>query len=84
LAQTRIQRKTDAPFFIDKMPNNLRTSTSFNWRCRQRKLSMHGAIRWGAAFQGSSNTLRAARVSLTAWRTIGRYYRDYVELNVFF
>ncbi|MGH8311299.1 MAG: sulfotransferase, partial [Steroidobacteraceae bacterium] len=23
LAQTRIQRKTDAPFFIDKMPNNL-------------------------------------------------------------
>jgi hypothetical protein len=22
LAETRIQRKTDAPFFIDKMPNN--------------------------------------------------------------
>jgi hypothetical protein len=29
LAQTRIQRRTDRPFFIDKMPNNFHTSGSY-------------------------------------------------------
>ena len=36
-------RSTGKPFFIDKMPNNFRTSASFISSCRTRRSSMRGA-----------------------------------------
>ena len=80
LAETRIQRKTDAPFFIDKMPNNclyvglihLILPNAIIIDARRHPL--------GCCFSGFKQHFARGQNFSYGLEDIGRYYRDYVEL----
>jgi cytochrome c-type biogenesis protein CcmH/NrfG len=80
LAETRIQRKTDAPFFIDKMPNNclyvglihLILPNAIIIDARRHPL--------GCCFSGFKQHFARGQDFSYGLEDIGRYYRDYVEL----
>jgi predicted Zn-dependent protease len=80
LAETRIQRKTDAPFFIDKMPNNclyvglihLILPNAIIIDARRHPL--------GCCFSGFKQHFARGQNFAYGLEDIGRYYRDYVDL----
>jgi predicted Zn-dependent protease len=80
LAETRIQRKTEAPFFIDKMPNNclyvglihLILPNAIIIDARRHPL--------GCCFSGFKQHFARGQNFSYGLEDIGRYYRDYVEL----
>ncbi len=84
LAHTRIQRKSAAPLFIDKMPNNfmhiglihlmLPNATIIDARRHPLACGFSGFKQHFARGQGFSYSLE----------DIGRYYRDYVALMTHF
>ena len=84
LANTRIQRKTAAPLFIDKMPNNfmhiglihlmLPNATIIDARRHPLACCFSGFKQHFARGQGFSYSLD----------DLGRYYRDYVALMAHF
>ena len=84
LAETRVMRKTDAPFFIDKMPNNCMYVGLIH-------LILPNAIvidarRHPLACCFSCFKQHFARGQLFSYglEDLGRYYRDYVELMAHF
>ncbi len=81
LARTRIQRKTGAPFFIDKMPNNFLHVGLIQLILPNAKIIDARRHPLAAAFPASSSTSRAARASPTSLDDLGRYYRDYVDAD---
>ena len=85
LDRTRIQRKTAAPFFIDKMPNNFRHLGLIHLLLpNAHASSMCAGILWAAASRLSSSTSRAGNTSPTTSRISGVTTADYVELMAHF
>jgi predicted Zn-dependent protease len=80
IAETRLQRKTDAPYFIDKMPNNclyvgliqLILPNAIIIDARRHPL--------GSCFSGFKQHFARGQNFTYDIEDIGRYYRDYVEL----
>ncbi|HEY8122268.1 MAG TPA: sulfotransferase [Myxococcota bacterium] len=84
LRQTRIQRKTDAPFFIDKMPNNWAHVGFIQSILPNAKII--DARRHPLACGFSVYKQHFARGQHFSYdlADVGRYYRDYVELMAHF
>jgi predicted Zn-dependent protease len=84
IAQTRIQRKTDAPFFIDKMPNNFAHIDLIQSALPRAKIIDARRHPLGCCFSGFKQHFARGQGFTYSLEDIGRYYRDYVELMSFF
>ncbi|HKE97270.1 MAG TPA: sulfotransferase, partial [Povalibacter sp.] len=84
LAQTRIQRKTNAPFFIDKMPNNWAHSGLIHLILPNAKIIDARRHPLGCCFSGFKQHFARGQQFSYGLEDIGRYYRDYVELMAHF
>jgi hypothetical protein len=84
IAQTRIQRKTEAPFFIDKMPNNFAHIDLIQLALPRAKIIDARRHPLGCCFSGFKQHFARGQGFSYSLEDIGRYYRDYVELMAFF
>jgi tetratricopeptide (TPR) repeat protein len=84
LAQTRIQRKTDAPFFIDKMPNNFAHIGLIHLALPRARIIDARRHPLGCCFSGFKQHFARGQHFTYSLEDIGRYYRDYVELMAHF
>jgi tetratricopeptide (TPR) repeat protein len=84
IAQTRIQRKTAAPFFIDKMPNNFAHIDLIQLALPHAKIIDARRHPLGCCFSGFKQHFARGQGFTYSLEDIGRYYRDYVELMAFF
>lgn len=84
LARTRVQRKTDKPFFIDKMPNNFQHVGLIALMLPNAKII--DARRHAVASCFSAYKQHFARGQTFSYdlKDLGRYYRDYVRLMMHF
>lgn len=80
LQQTRIQRKTDAPFFIDKMPNNWAHAGLIHLMLPNAKIIDARRHPLACCFSGYKQHFARGQHFTYDLGDIGRYYRDYVEL----
>ncbi len=79
LEQTRIQRKTDAPFFIDKMPNNWLHAGLIHLILPNAKIIDARRHPLGCCFSGFKQHFARGQHFTYGLEDIGHYYRDYVE-----
>lgn len=84
LEQTRIQRKTSAPFFIDKMPNNFAHTGLIHLILPNAKIIDARRHPLGCCFSGFKQHFARGQHFTYGLEDIGRYYRDYVELMAHF
>jgi hypothetical protein len=84
IAQTRIQRKTAAPFFIDKMPNNFAHIDLIQLALPHAKIIDARRHPLGCCFSGFKQHFARGQGFAYSLEDIGRYYHDYVELMAFF
>jgi len=84
LQQTRIQRKTDAPFFIDKMPNNWAYVGLICLMLPNAKIIDARRHPLSCCFSGFKQHFARGQHFTYSLDDIGRYYRDYVELMAHF
>lgn len=84
LAQTRIQRKTDSPFFIDKMPNNFAHTGLIHLMLPNAKIIDARRHPLGCCFSGFKQHFARGQNFAYGLDEIGAYYRDYVELMAHF
>ncbi len=84
LEQTRIQRKTAAPFFIDKMPNNFAHVGLIQLILPNAKIIDARRHPLGCCFSGFKQHFARGQNFTYSLEDIGRYYRDYVELIAHF
>ena len=84
LAQTRIQRKTPAPFFIDKMPNNFAHLGFIHLMLPNAKIIDARRHPLGCCLSGFKQHFARGQSFSYDLAEIGRYYRDYVELMAHF
>lgn len=80
MARTRVQRKTDRPFFIDKMPNNFAHVGLIHLILPNARIidaRRHPMAGCFAAFKQHFSRGQGFTYDLDE---LGRYYRDYVEL----
>jgi predicted Zn-dependent protease len=84
IAQTRIQRKTDAPFFIDKMPNNFAHIDLIQLALPRAKIIDARRHPLGCCFSGFKQHFARGQSFTYSLQDIGRYYYDYIELMAFF
>jgi predicted Zn-dependent protease len=84
MSQTRIQRKTAAPFFIDKMPNNFAHIDLIQLALPRAKIIDARRHPLGCCFSAYKQHFARGQGFTYSLEDIGRYYRDYVELMVFF
>jgi tetratricopeptide (TPR) repeat protein len=84
LAQTRIQRKTAAPIFIDKMPNNFAHVGLIHLMLPNSKIVDARRHPLGCCFSGFKQHFARGQNFTYDLTEIGRYYRDYVELMAHF
>jgi tetratricopeptide (TPR) repeat protein len=80
LRQTRIQRKTDAPLFIDKMPNNFLHVGLIHLILPNAKIIDARRHPLGCCFSGFKQHFARGQHFSYDLDEIGRYYRDYVDL----
>jgi tetratricopeptide (TPR) repeat protein len=80
LSQTRIQRKTDAPFFIDKMPNNFAHVGLIHLILPNAKIIDARRHPLGCCFSGFKQHFARGQHFTYSLEDLGAYYRDYVEL----
>jgi tetratricopeptide (TPR) repeat protein len=80
LAQTRIQRKTDAPFFIDKLPNNWAHAGLIHLILPNARIVDARRHPLACCFSGFKQHFARGQNFTYSLEDIGRYYRDYVEL----
>ena len=80
LEQTRIQRKTDAPFFIDKMPNNFAHVGMIQLILPNAKIIDARRHPLGCCLSGYKQHFARGQHFTYSLEDIARYYRDYVEL----
>jgi len=80
LAQTRIQRKTDRPFFIDKMPNNFAHVGLIHLMLPNAKIIDARRHPLGCCFSCFKQHFARGQNFTYDLAEIGRYYRNYVEL----
>ena len=84
LAQTRIQRKTPAPIFIDKMPNNFAHVGLIHLMLPNAKIVDARRHPLGCCFSAFKQHFARGQNFTYDLAEIGRYYRDYVELMAHF
>jgi tetratricopeptide (TPR) repeat protein len=84
LQHTRIQRKTDAPLFIDKMPNNFLHIGLIHLMLPNAKIIDARRHPLACGFSGYKQLFARGQGFTYGLDDIGRYYRDYVELMAHF
>jgi predicted Zn-dependent protease len=84
LAQTRIQRKTSAPFFVDKMPNNWAHVGFIQLILPNAKIVDARRHPLACCFSGYKQHFARGQHFTYDLEDIARYYRDYVELMAHF
>ena len=84
LTQTRIQRKTPAPIFIDKMPNNFAHIGLIHLMLPNAKIVDARRHPLGCCFSCFKQHFARGQNFTYDLDEIGRYYRDYVELMAHF
>ena len=84
LEQTRIQRKTDKPFFIDKMPNNFLHIGLIRLVLPRARIIDARRHPMACCFSGFKQNFAQGQRYTYRLGDIGRYYRDYVELMAHF
>lgn len=84
LETTRIQRKTDSPFFIDKMPNNWAHVGLIQLILPNAKIIDARRHPLACCFSGYKQHFARGQHFTYGLADIGRYYRDYVELMAHF
>jgi tetratricopeptide (TPR) repeat protein len=80
LASTRVHRKTQAPFFIDKMPNNCLYVGLIHLTLPNAKIIDARRHPLGCGFSVFKQHFARGQNFSYGLEDIGRYYRDYVEL----
>ena len=84
LAQTRIHRKSNAPFFIDKMPNNFQHIGLIHLMLPNAKIVDARRHPLACCFSGFKQHFARGQAFTYSLDDIGRYYRDYVRLMAHF
>jgi tetratricopeptide (TPR) repeat protein len=84
LANTRVQRKSDAPFFIDKMPNNFFHVGLIHLMLPRARIIDARRHPLACCFSGYKQYFARGQNFSYALDDIGRYYRDYVALMAHF
>jgi predicted Zn-dependent protease len=84
LAQTRIQRKTSAPFFIDKMPNNFLHIGMIHLILPNAKIIDARRHPLGCCFSAFKQHFARGQNFSYSLEDVGRYYHDYVALLAHF
>ena len=84
LQHTRIQRKTDAPLFIDKMPNNFLHIGLIHLMLPNARIIDARRHPLACGFSGYKQLFARGQGFTYSLDDIGRYYRDYVELMAHF
>jgi tetratricopeptide (TPR) repeat protein len=80
LARTRVQRRTDAPYFIDKMPNNFLTVGLIQLILPNAKIIDARRHPLGCCYSNFKQHYARGQGFAYSLEDLGRYYRDYVEL----
>jgi len=80
LARTRVQRKTDRPFFIDKMPNNAQHVGFIHLILPNAKIVDARRHPMGACFSAFKQHFARGQAYTYDLNDVGRYYADYAEL----
>ena len=84
IERTRVQRKTDKPFFIDKMPNNFAHAGFIHLILPNAKIIDARRHPLGCCFSGFKQHFARGQAFSYDLTDIGRYYADYVELMAHF
>ena len=84
LAATRVQRKTAAPFFIDKMPNNCLYVGLIHLMLPNARIIDARRHPQGCGVSIFKQHFARGQAFAYSLEDIGRYYRDYVELMAHF
>ncbi|TMJ15885.1 MAG: tetratricopeptide repeat protein [Alphaproteobacteria bacterium] len=84
LARTRIQRKTDRPFFIDKMPNNWAHVGLIHLILPKAKIVDARRHPLGCCFSNFKQHFARGQGFTYALDDVGHYYADYVRLMAHF
>lgn len=84
LTETRAYRKTDRPFFIDKMPNNFAHVALIHLMLPNAKIIDARRHPLGCCFSSYKQHFARGQHFTYSLQDIGRYYRDYVELMAHF
>jgi tetratricopeptide (TPR) repeat protein len=84
LERTRIQRKTAAPFFIDKMPNNFTHAGLIHLILPRSRIVDARRHPVGCGLSVFKQHFARGQNFAYSLEEIGRYYRDYVELMAHF
>jgi hypothetical protein len=80
LEQTRIQRKTGRPFFIDKMPSNFLHVALIHLAMPNAKIIDARRHPMACCFSGFKQQYALGNRFSYDLEDLGRYYRDYVDL----
>jgi tetratricopeptide (TPR) repeat protein len=84
LAETRIMRKTDAPYFLDKMPNNCLYVGLIHLILPNAAIIDARRHPLGCCLSGFKQHFARGQWFTYGLEDLGRYYRDYVELMAHF
>ncbi|MES1203998.1 MAG: sulfotransferase, partial [Pseudomonadota bacterium] len=79
IERTRIQRKTDAPFFIDKMPNNFQHLGLIHLILPNAKIIDARRHPMGCCFSAFKQHFARGQSFSYDFNDLGRYYTDYVR-----
>ena len=80
IERTRIQRRTGAPFFIDKMPNNFAHVGFIHLMLPRARIIDARRHPLGCCFSAYKQHFAQGQLFTYDLAELGRYYRDYVEL----
>jgi tetratricopeptide (TPR) repeat protein len=80
LKRTRVYRKTSAPLFIDKMPNNFAHIGLIHLILPNAKIIDARRNPMGCCFSAYKQHFASGQPFTYSLTDLGRYYRDYVEL----
>src|SRR6185312_11552816 len=80
LERTRVQRKTSAPFFIDKMPNNFRHIGLIHLVLPRARIIDARRHPLGSCFSAFKQHFARGQYFSYSLDDLGHYYADYVEL----
>ncbi|MBT8080737.1 MAG: sulfotransferase [Gammaproteobacteria bacterium] len=80
LETTRIQRTTDKPFFVDKMPNNFQHVGLIHLILPNSKIIDARRHPMGGCFSGFKQLFARGQTFTYGLEEIGKYYRDYVRV----
>jgi tetratricopeptide (TPR) repeat protein len=84
LERTRVQRKTSAPFFIDKMPNNLLHVGLIHLVLPNARIIDARRHPLGCCFSAFKQHFARGQHFSYSLQDVGAYYRDYIELMTHF